>query len=483
MNQSELSSQEPGNGSGVLPQRPAAGVCLHFTSLPSVHGIGDIGDAARGFLQDLAAMGIRVWQVLPTGPTAYGDSPYQPLSAFAGNEMLIGLEPLVRAGGLAPEEVAELRTLPTGFVDYGRVIPLKQALLNRAAERFLEVAEPDLRGDYEAFVDEHGDAWLDDYALFRILKGLHAQRPWPEWASRYARRDPDALAEVRAEHADAFERIRVLQYLFDRQWRVLRERAAERGIRLFGDIPIYIALDSADAWANREMLQVDADGRPSHVAGVPPDYFSEDGQLWGNPLYDWDYHRRTGFNWWIQRMRHAARMFDFEAIEGALGSLPIVAEDLGVITEEVDALRLRHHIPGMVVLQFEMAEEGFDPASVEPFSVVYTGTHDNDTTTGWFQGSNDDTRTPAEIEAQRANALLLTGGSPETIATDLLRMALQCPARLAMAPLQDFLGLGSSARLNIPGTTRDNWRWRVLAEQLTGNFRESVLALVTAAGR
>jgi 4-alpha-glucanotransferase len=502
----------------VLPRTPAAGMALHFTSLPGPHGIGDIADSARDFIPELKAMGIRVWQVLPTGPTAYGDSPYQPLSAFAGNEMLVGLEPLVRSGQLEEQELEPLRDLPGHRVDYGQLIPLKRRLLEQAADRFVDTADRSMQADYEAFRERNGN-WLEDYVLFRVLKDLHGQRPWPEWEARYAARDAQALEEARAVHGQALERLRVIQYFFDRQWRVLRDRASAGGIRLFGDIPIYIALDSADAWARRELLQVDGNGVPTHVAGVPPDYFSEDGQLWGNPLYDWDRHRETGFAWWVERMGHAARMFDlvridhfrgfeaywsvpygadtardgewiegpgdalFEAIEAALGRLPIVAEDLGVITEQVDALRERHGIPGMKVLQFELGDEDFDPSDIGTHCVCYTGTHDNDTTRGWFEGSDEDTRTPAEIEFCRQNALRLTGGAPETIATDVIRLALGTRARLVVAPLQDFLELGSEARMNVPGTTADNWQWRVLPIQLSGDFRESVRALVRGSSR
>jgi 4-alpha-glucanotransferase len=509
--------QDPSSAK-VLPRSPAAGVALHFTSLPGPHGIGDIADSSRLFLQELQAMGLRVWQVLPTGPTAYGDSPYQPLSAFAGNEMLVGLAPLVRAGLLGEQEPDVLRRLPHGRVDYGRLIPLKRQLLELAADRFAETAGADVQADYASFRQRHG-AWLEDYVLFRVLKDLHEQRPWTEWEAHYAHRDSGALEEARETHGAALERLRVIQYFFDRQWRVLRDRASTAGVRLFGDIPIYIALDSSDAWARRELLQVGDDGVPTHVAGVPPDYFSEDGQLWGNPLYDWERHRETGFAWWVERMSHAARMFDmvridhfrgfeaywsvshgaqtaregqwiegpgdalFEAIEAALGRLPIVAEDLGVITEEVDVLRERHGIPGMKVLQFEIGDKDFDPAEIEPYCVCYTGTHDNDTTRGWFEGSDEDTRTPEEIEFCRVNALRLTGGAPETIATDVIRLALSTRARLVVAPLQDFMGLGSEARMNIPGTTSDNWRWRVLARQLDGDFRDSVRALVKGSSR
>jgi 4-alpha-glucanotransferase len=503
-----------------LPRGRSAGVGLHISSLPGPHGIGDIADGAQAFLPILLSMGLKVWQFLPTGPTAFGDSPYQPLSAFAGNENLVGIDPLVRAGLVLESEATALRSLPVSTVDYGALIPARQAVLARAAGRFAEGAlNGTLRAGYEDFLHRHDRLWLDDYALFRVLKSRHGERPWSEWDTAFVHRDPAALHRLRAESAAGIDRIKVGQFLFDRQWQALRARATELGVTLFADMPIYIALDSADAWAHPELLRIDRDGRPSHVAGVPPDYFSADGQLWGNPLYDWDYHASTGYQWWIERLRHAAAMADlvridhfrgfqaywaipadaatardgrwepgpgsalFDAIDAALGALPIVAEDLGVITPAVDALRLRYRIPGMKVLQFMVGDPDFRLEDIDENCVCYTGTHDNDTTVGWFGGGQHDTRTPAEVEAARAAVLQLTGGSPETIHSDLVRLAFASPARLAIAPMQDYLGLGSEARLNVPGTTRDNWRWRVLDSQLTPEFCSGVAEMVEAAGR
>jgi 4-alpha-glucanotransferase len=513
-------SQAPNlNGSGVLGAAPKAGVCLHFTSLANEHGIGDIGDASLAFLDQLADMNLRVWQFLPIGPTAYGDSPYQSLSSFAGNEMLIGLDPLVRDGLLRAAELAPLAALPRDHVDCGQLIPLKQGLLSLAAQRFSARGARELQADYDAFLARHDAAWLHDYALYRRLKSFHGERPWPEWATGFVRRDPPTLAAFAAEHRDEIERVKVTQFLFDRQWRELRDKARNLGIRLFGDIPIYIALDSADAWANREMLLIDADGVPSRVAGVPPDYFSDDGQLWGNPLYDWEYHARTGYHWWIERIANAASRFDmlrvdhfrgfesywsvpfgqptardgswqpgpgdalFVALEAALGKLPIVAEDLGVITDEVDALRLRHGIPGMKVLQFDLDDPEFKLADIMQDCVCYTGTHDNDTTLGWFRGGNDDIRSAEQILLSQHNALRHTRGSEDTVVQDLIRLAMGSRARVAVAPMQDFLGLGSEARMNIPGTTRDNWRWRLQAGDMSAPFMATVREYVEQSAR
>jgi 4-alpha-glucanotransferase len=495
-----------------------AGVALHLSSLPGAYGIGDIADSATDFVDQLAEMKLGVWQFLPLGPTAYGDSPYQPLSAFAGNANLIGLSPLLRLGLLHEQELQPLAELPDDYTDYGRLIPLKRGLLALAAERF-GAGDNGLRTQYDEFLHANSERWLADYALFRVLKTAHGQRPWPEWDPPYVRREPGAMARARETFRDSIERTCITQFLFDRQWQALKAHAAERDICLFGDMPIYIALDSADAWAHPERLLIDRDGRPSHVAGVPPDYFSDDGQLWGNPLYDWDYHRETGFRWWVDRVRHAAyqthlvridhfRGFEsfwsvpygaqtaksgewvpgpgdalFIALERALGKLPIVAEDLGVITPEVDALRENHGIPGMVVLQFEVGDPDFALNAIEENSVCYTGTHDNDTTLGWFSGNGDDTRTEEEIETAQARALELTGGSAATIHNDMIRLAFSCKAAMAVAPMQDFLGLGSAARLNRPGTTLNNWRWRMSADNLRPGRVEEIAGMVESSSR
>ena len=508
-----------GPDSFVVQMGRRAGVGLHLTSLPGPYGIGDIAGGAKSFIDAMLRMNLGVWQFLPLGPTAYGDSPYQPLSAFAGNANLIGLDPLVELGLLEAPELQPLRELPRDFADYGHLIPIKRKLLARAAERFNSRQDKGLRSDYENFLQRNAEPWLDDYALFRVLKTAHHERPWPEWDRGYVRREPTALQHAREKYREQIERTRITQFLFDRQWRELRAYATERNVCLFGDMPIYIALDSADAWAHPEMLLIDRDGRPSQVAGVPPDYFSEDGQLWGNPLYDWAYHEQTGFQWWVERTRHAARQahlvridhfrgFEafwsvpyaaktarqgewvpgpgnalFEALEKSLGKLPIVAEDLGVITPEVDALRESHDIPGMVVLQFEVGDPEFDFDDIEENSVCYTGTHDNDTTAGWFRGNGDDTRTAEQIESTRQSALKRTGGTAESIHRDMIRLAFSSRSTIAIAPMQDFLGLGSSARFNTPGTTLNNWRWRMRDGDLTPQLIETVAEMVRYASR
>jgi 4-alpha-glucanotransferase len=503
----------------ILPVDKKAGVGMHFTSLSSPYGVGDIGDSALAFIDKLVSMRISFWQFLPTGPTAYGDSPYQPLSAFAGNEMLIGIEPLIHMGLLTDDEANVLTGLSANHVDYGQLIPKKSTLLSLAAERFSSVASTELNTDYEAFLALHERQWLGDYALYRILKTQHGERPWPEWDKPYVQRQSGVMQQVQKSKRAEIEKVKVLQFLFDQQWRKLRQYAHDKGISLFGDMPIYIALDSSDAWAHPEILLIDQNGRPSHVAGVPPDYFSADGQLWGNPLYDWKYHEADDYRWWIERLQHAASQVDlvridhfrgfesfwavqfgaktaregewlpgpgnalFNAMKAALGKLPIVAEDLGVITPEVDNLRRGHNIPGMKVLQFEVGNPDFNAANIERNCVCYTGTHDNDTTVGWFNGGNDDTRTEQEIIESRKNTLKVTGGSEEAIHLDLIRLAFNSQARLAIVPMQDFLGLDSSARLNTPGTTSNNWRWRVTEGQLSEEFCQSVAKLIQETAR
>jgi len=487
---------------------------MHLTSLPGPHGIGDIADSALSFIDTLVSMGIGVWQFLPTGPTAFGNSPYQPLSAFAGNELLIGMEPLVRLGLLSATEADTLNNLSADYVDYKALGPQKIALLTQAAERFAGRAGGELKSGYEEFLHLHEKNWLNDYALFRVLKSRHGERAWPEWSEAFMHREQVALQRVTDQARDAIERIKIIQFLYLRQWQKLRRYAAENAVCLFADMPIYIALDSADAWAEPEMLSIDRDGQPTHVAGVPPDYFSKDGQLWGNPLYDWGYHAADGYKWWTKRMQHASDMADlvridhfrgfesywavpcgsetaktgewapgpgnalFDAVSESLGRLPIVAENLGVITDEVETLRKHYQIPGMKVLQLELGNSDFVLEDIEENCVCYTGTHDNDTTLGWFNGSGNDTRTEKEFIATQKNALRLTGGKAKTIHRDMIRSAFASKARLAVAPMQDFLGLGSEARLNTPGKTRNNWRWRLAPGQAGPSVCESARELV-----
>ncbi|MEM6818527.1 MAG: 4-alpha-glucanotransferase [Pseudomonadota bacterium] len=498
-----------------LTEARKAGVCMHITSLPGPHGVGEIGRDAHAFIEAIAEAGLEVWQLLPTGPTAYGDSPYQPLSSRAGNPTLIELRDLVEIGLLESIEIDPLRNLSEDRVEYGPLIREKTELLQRAALRFEDVATTPLLNQYAAFVEQHDDEWLHDYALFRTLKTLHEERPWIEWAPEFRDRDRTALERIATEQAEAVFAVKLIQFLFYRQWDRLREVAVENNILLFGDMPIYLALDCADAWARRELLRLDDQGQPTHVAGVPPDYFSEDGQLWGNPLYDWDYHANTGFEWWIGRVQHTLTMVDivridhfrgfetywsipfgsesartgvweygpkdalFEAITAKLGRVSIVAEDLGDITPEVTELRQRQSLPGMSVLQFMVPDVQFDPTQIPRDSVAYTGTHDNDTSVGWFLGGPGDMRSSSEIREHQTLTLARTGSSPEDVHWGLVRMAFSTQACMAIIPMQDFLGLGSEARLNTPGKPADNWQWRLHADQfdteMVARIRQAVI--------
>ena len=496
-----------------------AGILLHITSLPSSYGIGEIGDSAHAFVDKLSEMGIRVWQFLPIGPTAYGDSPYQPLSIYAGDVMLLDIANLIKEGLLEAQEVSELSKLPSAIVDYANLIPLKRRVLNLAASRFDIQASSEKKLAFVEFLECHDKHWLHNYALFRTLKTIHQEKAWPEWDLQYVRRDKDALHEIEQTHSENIHNIKVLQFLFFEQWQALHNYANSRGIGLMGDVPIYIALDSADAWAEPELLKANRDGQVDFVAGVPPDYFSADGQLWGNPLYDWNYHSQTGYQWWIDRIRHALSQADmirldhfrgfesywsipsssetardgewlkgpadelFAALKNTLGDLPIVAEDLGLITDAVNELRDRLGLPGMQVLQFMLGNEYFNVQQIPWNSVCYTGTHDNDTSIGWFNGTVDDPRSIEEINHQQHLILRNTGGNAETIHIDLIRIALNTPARLSIIPMQDLLGLGSEARMNIPGTTLNNWRWRLEQGQLSKHIQKALREMLVESGR
>jgi 4-alpha-glucanotransferase len=437
---------------------------------------------------------LSVWQFLPTGPTCYGNSPYQPLSVFAGNPWLVDLDALVDWGLLARDEATVRGGFSPGRVDYERVSAFKAPLLSLAADRFGEINDSGLSAEFEAFCANNGDIWLDDFAAFMYFRSHNAESAWPQW-TRADQRDRHALAgRLNRHHAQDLERTKLIQFFFQRQWRELRQEADRRGIVLFGDVPIYMALDCAEAWARPELLELD-DGRwPAEVAGVPPDYFSADGQLWGNPVYRWEAHAADGFAWWTERLRHALdnvdvvrldhfRAFDefwsipygaptardgrwrpgprgalFDALRDALGSAPFVAEDLGLITESVTALRKAYALPGMQVLQFLVDQPDFDIGSIEEDCICYTGTHDNDTTVGWFAANGG--FAGQDGEAWQANVSRNVENTEQGIHKALLLLCFSSSARTAIAPLQDYLGLDSRARLNTPGQALGNWQWR-----------------------
>jgi 4-alpha-glucanotransferase len=500
-----------------------SGILLHPTSLPGRFGIGELGPEAIRFADFLSAAGQRLWQVLPLGPTGYGDSPYQCFSAFAGNPLLVSLDVLEAEGLLTPADLADTPTFPEAEVDYGAVIDFKRSALGRACARFREVSGVPERDAFQAFCREQA-AWLDDFALFMAVKAAHGGVAWTEWDAEIAQRRPEALERWKREKAEEIEATRLTQYFFFHQWRELRRYCQPRHIRIMGDVPIFVAHDSADVWAHPELFQLDETGRPTVVAGVPPDYFSATGQLWGNPLYRWDEMSRTGYAWWIERFRATLALVDlvrldhfrgfeayweipataptaatgrwvagpgaalFEALRAALGPLPIVAENLGVITPEVEALRERFGFPGMAILQFAFGGDpqgnDFIPHNYTRDRVVYTGTHDNDTVVGWWtSGVGDSTRTVEEVEAEREFARRYMHSDGSEIHWDFVRTLLGSVAELAIVPLQDVLGLGSEARMNVPARPRGNWRWRFPAGALTPEIRARLREITETYGR
>lgn len=489
----------------------ASGILLHPTSLPGPYGIGDLGPAAHAFVDWLAETGCTLWQVLPLGPTGYGDSPYQCFSAFAGNPYLISPDFLLRDGFLHSNDLVERVDFPQGRVDYGRLIPWKLNLLERAFLRFCSDPGP-ARRDYERFCAENV-SWLPDYALFMALKEVHGGGAWSGWPEELRKRVPAVLAEAGRRQADAVARFTFYQFVFFRQWQELREHAHRRGIQIIGDLPIFVAYDSADVWVHPELFYLGADDRPTVVAGVPPDYFSPTGQLWGNPLYRWEAHRQTGYAWWLARLEAALHMVDIvrldhfrgfagywevpadsptaengrwvpgpgadflHALAQKLGvnpvstnsALPIIAEDLGEITPDVIALREKFGLPGMKILQFAFSgpENPFLPHHYSLNSVVYTGTHDNDTARGWYASATASERAFAERYLQTDEAHF-----PQA----LVRAAWSSVAVLALAPMQDLLSLGPEARMNYPSRLGGNWAWRMdanaLSEQLQQRLKE-----------
>jgi 4-alpha-glucanotransferase len=483
-----------------------SGILLHPTSLPGPHGVGDLGPEAHRFVGWLAAAGQRVWQVLPLGPTGFGDSPYQALSSRAGNPLLVSLEALRDEGWLDEGDLASPPAGPAGRADFDAAGPWRRERLARAAARFAARAPAGPRAELEAFRAREA-GWLDDWALFAVLKAAHGGAPWTAWPAPLARRSGPALREARERHAGAIAAEVFAQWAFARQWRALRDRARGHGIALLGDVPIYVAHDSAEVWTRPDLFRLDARGEPVAVAGVPPDYFSATGQRWGNPLYDWEAIAREGWRFWIERLGGALALVDrvrldhfrgfeaywevpaasptaeggrwvpgpgadlFEALARALGPLPLVAENLGVITPEVEGLRRRFGLPGMAVLQFAFGNDPqaptFQPHNYEHDLVAYTGTHDNDTAMGWWAGgAGDSVRSADEVAREKAFAREYLGTDGREMSWTLIRALLASVADTAVVPAQDVLGLGSEARMNVPATLGGNWRWRLGPDQL-----------------
>ena len=486
----------------------SAGILLHPSSLPGPFGIGTLGAEARAFVDFLADAETGFWQILPLGPTGYGDSPYQCLSSFAGNPYLIDPEELARAGLAERSDVVACKVPNTGRVDFGTLFARREALIDSAWERFKErqkasrTAYPEVRPAESTGVPQFDQAafrtfcagnasWLDDFALFMTIKEDRGNGSWDSWPEELRLRKPSALGKFASGHGDRIEREKFSQFLFFAQWSALKSHAESRGVRIIGDIPIFVAWDSADTWAHPRLFQLDSGGHPGKVAGVPPDYFTATGQLWGNPLYDWKANRAEGYAWWISRIEAALSLVDvlridhfrgfseywavpaedttaergkwepgpgadlFDAIQKALGELPIIAEDLGFMTPQVHELRDRYGFPGMKILQFAFEPEGDNPDYPHNYprdSVVYTGTHDNDTSAGWLG-------TASSAAARRA--LAYVGGRRPAFAWNMLRTAWASPASIAVAPVQDLLGLGSEARMNYPGKQNGWWTWRM----------------------
>jgi 4-alpha-glucanotransferase len=483
----------------------SSGILLHPTSLPGPYGIGDLGPAAYAWIDDLARCRQTWWQILPVGPTGFGDSPYQSFSTFAGNLNLLSPDLLIQDELIGPDDVAG-RSFPADRVDFTAVEPYKLGLVRRAWDVFSNGRAPHLRDAVEAFRHEK-QAWLDDYAMFMAIKDARRGAAWYEWPAEFRRREsiPKLMAFAQGEMANEVGAYQFGQFLFFRQWLELRQHAHAKGIRLIGDVPIFVSPDSADVWANPRLYLLDGALRPRVVAGVPPDYFSKTGQLWGNPHYDWDAMRATGYEWWASRLRATLDLVDlvrldhfrgfvaawqvpateataikgkwvpgpgaalFIRLKAKLGELPLIAEDLGEITPDVYALRDQLGLPGMKILQFafDKPTNPFLPHNYSANCVAYTGTHDNDTTRGWYA-------TAPEIERDYLRRYV--GRDAADVSWDLIRLAWASVADLAIAPLQDILDLGTEARMNLPGTAQGNWKWRMPA----GAMNEWVVSRITA---
>jgi 4-alpha-glucanotransferase len=494
-----------------------SGILLHPTSLPGPHGCGDLGAAAHRFARWLSLGGQRLWQVLPLGPTGYGDSPYQALSSRAGNPLLVSLEVLAREGFLEDADLAGAPQGAAGRADLPAAGRWRRERLGRAARSFAARAGPQLSAALEDFRAREAE-WLRDWALFAVLKDAHDGKPWTAWPTPLARRAPAALDAARARYAEALYAEEFVQWCFARQWRELRDHCRALGIALLGDLPIYVAHDSVEVWTRPDLYRLDAAGEPRVVAGVPPDYFSATGQRWGNPLWDWAAVAREAWAPWIGRVRGTLALVDrvrldhfrgleayweipadaptaeagrwvpgpgaelLSALERALGPLPLVAENLGVITPEVEALRRRFRLPGMAILQFAFGKDpqapSFRPHAYEHDTVAYTGTHDNDTVMGWWAGGAEgSTRSAADVAAEKAYARAYLA-TDEPMNWAMIRAVEASVAETAIVPLQDVLGLGSGARMNRPATLGGNWAWRFGEDELVPEHAARLAALV-----
>ncbi|WP_339728337.1 4-alpha-glucanotransferase [uncultured Gimesia sp.] len=490
-------SSNPADRSFFSPNYRGAGVLLSVTSLPSSYGIGDFGSEARDWIDRLQAAGQSWWQILPLGPTGYGNSPYQPLSSFAVDWLLISPDDLVADGLLHKTDLSGM-SFTESAVDFDAVRLFKQRLLEIVGSHFSERAASELKHAFETFCQEQKD-WLDDYALFQALKDRHHGACYLEWPTEVVHRNPATLVKARQELANEMDQVRLAQFLVFRQLKRIKEYAHDRGVSFIGDLPFFVSPDSSDVWANPELFLLDDELRPRFVAGVPPDYFSDKGQFWGNPVYDWDALRQTGYRWCIDRIRALLAHVDlirldhfrgfaaawhipngapnaragqwvpgpghdfFSAVQNELGSLPLIAEDLGIITPDVTMLRDEFHLPGMRVLQFAFdgnSENPYLPHNYVSNTVVFTGTHDNNTTRGWYESLTKDQR---KVVCESLQRPILKS---REISAVLLDLAWSSVATLAVTPLQDVLNLRANARMNVPGRAGGNWRWRCTADML-----------------
>ncbi len=486
-----------------MKYKRSSGILLHPTSLPGPYGIGDIGPRAHRWIEFLAGAGSALWQVLPIGPTGYGDSPYQCFSSFAGNPLLISPDALLKDDLLHPDDLYDHPCFPEDRVDFGQVIPWKMGVLDRSFIRYQHTQSSSLTGEMEAFQASQA-SWLQDFALFMALKEAHGGAPWPSWEKPLRERQPKALAAARQQYDVAIQRQIYRQFLFFRQWSRLRDHAREKNIQVIGDIPIFVAHDSADVWANPHLFYLEKDGTPTFVAGVPPDYFSPTGQLWGNPLYRWEVHAASGYEWWLSRIRASLDMVDivridhfrgfagywevpgtaktaekgrwvpapgmefFQVVLQSLGDLPIIAEDLGVITPDVVELREKYNLPGMRIFQFGFESDPQDPFLPHHYPtncVVYTGTHDNDTARGWFERVSEKNKAFFRAYMDRDGS---------NVSWDMIRGVWSSVAVFSLAPMQDFLSLGNEARMNYPGNPSGNWMWRMPAKAQTPELQAKI---------
>ena len=483
-----------------MKYKRSSGILLHISSLPGEYGVGDLGKNAYRWVDFLHQTGTGLWQILPLTPTGYGDSPYQGLSAFAGNPLFIDLESLAAEDLIKTGELSSRPEFPVSAVAFSKVHRWKRSLLEKAYKRFMQGKRSSLTHEFEQFKFKH-TYWLEDFCVFMALREQFKLVSWSEWPDHYRLRDPQALLDYEEEHSHEIEMHAFFQFLFFRQWNELKKYANAKGVKIIGDIPIFMGFDSADVWAFPHLFMLDEDRRPTFVAGVPPDFFSATGQLWGNPLYDWKEHHKEGYDWWIRRIAETLETVDFirldhfrgfagyyqipasaktaevgewvkgpgqdlfDTILAELGELPFLAEDLGVITQDVIDLRERYNFPGMRIFQFAFwgdADDPFLPHTYPVNCVTYTGTHDNDTVRSWYQHA-------PKREQQFCMSYL--GYPPKKdFAHSMIRRIWSSVAVFAIAPMQDFLDLGNSARMNLPATTKGNWRWRMESGSLSSDI-------------